>query len=146
MSLCDSSSCPQTTIYSSTTVVTSALTAFTTTTSVPPYGTWSVATYGSCISSSGTQCLASTASAVTVIVDYFFGQNLTTTVTQAIPVTTVALFPVATSALPCSKGALEERKVEGRGNVEPFGKCSLGVPSRLATSKSPACRKDRVRP
>ncbi|KAG8766092.1 hypothetical protein FRB91_009581 [Serendipita sp. 411] len=141
MSPCGDTPCGQTTIYGSSTVVTSAVTAYTTTTSVPPYATWSVGTYGYCASSSGTQCLTSTTVTRTAIIDYFFGRIITTTVTKPIPVTTVATYPIATSTVPCHKRDLEgreevkERDIEERGEVAAIEKRSFGVRSHSAVSK-----------
>ncbi|KAG8805737.1 hypothetical protein FRC19_007690 [Serendipita sp. 401] len=142
MSPCGATPCGQTTLYGSSTVVTSAVTVFATTTYVPPHATWTVGTYTYCASYSGTQCAASTTAIRTAgTVDYFYGRTVTTTVTKPIPVTTVVAYPTATSTIPCRKRDLEgreeveERDIEERGEVVAIEKRSSGDRSHFMASK-----------
>ncbi|PVF97586.1 hypothetical protein CPB86DRAFT_420460 [Serendipita vermifera] len=124
--MCVGSGCGNTTLYGSSTVTTSVPTTYTTTSFKPPFASTFVVNYTYCVSSSGSQCLSSTTSRVTGIADYFFGLNITTTVTTTIPRTTTAVFPTATSTIPCtSKRSIEEIEgLEKRGEAGPSLKMS----------------------
>ncbi|KAG9044586.1 hypothetical protein FS842_001450, partial [Serendipita sp. 407] len=67
--------------------------------------------------------------------DYLFGRILTTTITSAIPVTTVRTIPIATTTVPCAKREIVEEREEVGVEVE-VEKRSATAPIAHISSKA----------
>ncbi|CCA67993.1 hypothetical protein PIIN_01860 [Serendipita indica DSM 11827] len=116
-----------TTLYGTRTITTTVPTAYATITSLKPFASTFSRTYVNCVSSSNGQCVSSTVSTVWGIADYFFGLNVTTTVTGAVPVVTSVVVPTATTTVPCSK-----RDISDEGE-ELLKRNAAQPPLRIAT-------------
>ncbi|PVF97582.1 hypothetical protein CPB86DRAFT_798018 [Serendipita vermifera] len=113
------------------TVTTLVPSTYTTTTTIKPHAEITVYNTTTCLSYSSTQCVSSITYLATRIWDVFYTQTSTLTVTTAVPKTTIAPVPTATSTLPCvSKRDGEDMELlEKRGAAGPSLKMSskMGV-------------------
>ncbi|CAG7849201.1 SubName: Full=Uncharacterized protein {ECO:0000313/EMBL:CCA70785.1} [Serendipita indica DSM 11827] len=97
-----------------TVLVTSISTTIPLTTSLPPFASTSQTVYVECFSSASGTCASSSTLTAVAIFDYFFGLNLTTTVTTVIPVTITTEYAAPTATTPCSKQQFERCNKAGR--------------------------------
>ncbi|KAG8781705.1 hypothetical protein FRC15_008229 [Serendipita sp. 397] len=129
----DTMCCGPTTVYTATTVTTSVATAIPITTSLRPYATIVYGNRSICVGVSGTECVSYSTKTETSHFDYLFGRILTTTITSAIPVTTVRTIPIATTTVPCAKREIVEEREEVGVEVE---KRSAAAPIAHISSKA----------
>lgn len=125
------STCGVTTLYTTKTITTSIPTTYTTITSLPPYGETRTVNYTTCLSYSKTNCVSSTTLEGVLIIDHWFGENVTTTVTTAVPRTMTRIFPTATSTIPCHP----HTKRDGE-EIELLDKRGAALPSIKLSSKT----------
>ncbi|PVG04115.1 hypothetical protein CPB86DRAFT_821556 [Serendipita vermifera] len=116
--------CQPETLYDTSVFTTNVSTTFVTTSSVRPYGTVSTQYITKCNTDANGNCVNYTTSTNVYTIDYFYGRNITTTVTKVVPVTSTKTIPTATISTPCvTKRAdeidsSEKRKIEDIGLLE----------------------------
>ncbi|KAG8836410.1 hypothetical protein FRC17_003320 [Serendipita sp. 399] len=106
--------CGGTTLYSTSAVVGTGVTAIPTTTTLKPFASYTTVTQTACISTAANgSCAAVSTRTYLGIWDFFYGLTVTTTVTKPVSGTIITSIPVATTTLPCYKReVVEEREVQ----------------------------------
>lgn len=139
--MCVGSSCGTTTLYGTATVTTLVPSTYTTTTTIKPHAEMSVYNTTRCLSYSSTQCVSSTTLLATRIMDYFYTQTSTLTVTTAVPKITVAPVPTATSTVPCAskRDGEDIELLEKRGAASPSLKMSSKMGVAILGALAAAC-------
>lgn len=127
-----------TTLYGTTTLTTSYTTLVPTTTTIKPYGTMEVSNYTRCTGYDGNTCLGYTTVLGTRIIDYFYTQTKTSTITQVLPLTTTTTFPTATVSTPCPSKRdgklMEEFDKRSDGMVNVGSKLGVAIVALLLSS------------